>query len=149
MSKRTLTSADLDEPSRVLNNLINDYIEGYLDDYTFLLRAVVVAIDHEGGKLEGPEPGSNGRKDTTPNPRNSIKARVISKALDKNTEVEDLPVFWPMFSHDIMPVKEGEHVYVVFEDSTEKTHGLWLSRIPMHLTRAPVKVARWVMKAGC
>jgi hypothetical protein len=121
---------DLDDPSRVLSNLINDYIEGYLDDYTFLFRAVVVAIDYEGGKLEGPEPGDNGRKDTTPNPKGSIKARVISKAMDKNTEVEDLPVFWPMFPHDVMPIKEGEHVYVVFEDATEKTHGLWLSRIP-------------------
>lgn len=29
-----------------------------------------------------------------------------------------------------MPIKEGEHVYVIFEDNGRKTHGLWLTRAP-------------------
>lgn len=31
-----------------------------------------------------------------------------------------------------MPIKEGEHVYVVFEDNITKSHGLWVTRIPEH-----------------
>jgi hypothetical protein len=48
--------------------------------------------------------------------------------MHKYTGDEDLPVFWPFFSHDSMPVKEGEFVYVIFEDA-ERTHGLWMTRI--------------------
>lgn len=29
-----------------------------------------------------------------------------------------------------MPIKEGEHAYVVFEDNINKNHGLWITRIP-------------------
>jgi hypothetical protein len=29
-----------------------------------------------------------------------------------------------------MPIKEGEHAYVIFEDNSNRTHGLWLTRIP-------------------
>lgn len=29
-----------------------------------------------------------------------------------------------------MPIKEGEHVYVLFEDTANKDHGLWVTRIP-------------------
>lgn len=43
---------------------------------------------------------------------------------------KELPVFWPVFSHDLMPIKEGEHAYVFFEDNNNKTHGLWLTRAP-------------------
>jgi len=48
--------------------------------------------------------------------------------MDKNTADEDLGVFWPMFPHDVLPLKEGEHVYVIFEDP-ENSHGLWVTRI--------------------
>jgi hypothetical protein len=43
---------------------------------------------------------------------------------------KDLPVFWPFFPYDLMPIKEGEHAYVVFEDNNNRTHGLWLTRAP-------------------
>jgi len=85
-----------------------------------LYRASVVKIDQVGGVLDP----------TPPNPKNSIQARVITNARDKDLEDDELPVFWPLFPHDIMPVKPGEHVYVIFEDAAEKTHGLWLCRIP-------------------
>lgn len=43
---------------------------------------------------------------------------------------KDLPVFWPLFPHDLMPIKEGEHAYVLFEDNNNRTHGLWITRAP-------------------
>jgi hypothetical protein len=114
-------------PDRVLSNLLKDYVEGNLDDYAVLFRAAVVAVDHVGGKLAGP---NTSFPNEPPNPRNSIRARIITNGLDRDTEEDRLTVFWPLFPHDIMPVKEGEHVYVIFEDNNEKTHGLWIARIP-------------------
>ena len=111
---------DLMDPSRILNELLKDYVSGKFNTEDVLHRAVVVAVDHVGGQLEA----------TPPNPQNSIKARVISNFRDKDLADSDLAVYWPVFSHDIMPLKEGEHVYVLWEDMIEKTHGLWLTRIP-------------------
>src|SRR5690606_22447908 len=51
-------------------------------------------------------------------------------ARDKDLSTEELPVFWPLLPHDIMPVKESEHIYVLYEDANNKSHGLWLARIP-------------------
>jgi hypothetical protein len=83
----------------------------------------VVQIDTIGGQLSGP---NTNKPNDFPNPPNSIKARIISK--DKNKSTDDLTVFWPMFSHDVMPLKEGEHAYVLFENPNEESRGLWLSR---------------------
>lgn len=121
-SRRPIRSYEITNPERILNNLLRDYVDGKFDDYGFLFRASVVKIDHQGGALE---------KDPKypPNPRNSIQARVITNDRDKDLTDEELPVYWPLFTHDVMPLKEGEHVYVIFENNNDKTHGLWLGRI--------------------
>lgn len=118
-SRRPLRYKEVINPERILANLLRDYVDGNLDDYTFLYRASVVAIDQVGGAFET----------TPPNPKNSIRARVITNARDGNLADDNLPVFYPLFPHDTLPVKEGEHIYVIFEDANEKTHGIWLCRI--------------------
>lgn len=120
MARRPLNVSD---PEQILENLINDYIEGKLDDSVVLYRALVVEIDHVGGVLE---------EEPVPNPRNSIRARIITNSIDSHVKKEKLGVYWPMFPFDVMPLKEGEHVYVFFENSQELDHGLWLTRIPEH-----------------
>lgn len=98
---------------------LRDLQEGKIGNNSFLYRAVVVEIDHVGGKLE---------EIPTKNPKNSIRARIISEPSPHSfLENEDLPVFWPLFPFDIFPVKENEEVYVIFDG---KDHGLWISRIP-------------------
>jgi hypothetical protein len=96
-----------------------DYVENKLGNEPFLYRAVVVDIDQAGGILEK----------NPPNPKNSIKARIITDGMDSFLGDEDLNIFWPFFPHDVMPLKQGEHCYVIFEDMY-KRHGLWLTRIP-------------------
>jgi len=110
----------------------------------FLHRALVIGVDVDGGKLENPT--ANGtvshkvgdKKFDVParsgpeNPPNSIKARIISDGADKFSLDDDLRVFWPFFPENIsVPIKPGEHVYVMFEDS-EKLHGLWITKVPGH-----------------
>jgi hypothetical protein len=112
MARSPITSQDILNPSRILDNMINDYIAGNLDGNNFVYRVSVVKIDMEGGKLET----------DPPNPRNSIRGRVISSGYNRGTPEEELPVFWPAFPFDVMPVKEGEEVYVFFEDSIFKNH---------------------------
>jgi len=121
MARKPIRPKDIQNPERILSNLINDYVEGNLDGTVVLYKAYVVAVDYDGGKLE---------EYPLPNPRNSIKARIITGGLDKYIPDENLPVFWPIFSHDVMPIKETEYVYVLFEDTIEQTHGLWFCRIP-------------------
>jgi len=110
----------------------------------FLFRAEVLAVDTEGGNLENPTSNGsiehviNGNKVKIDaklgpnNPANSIKARVLTDGLDKFSNDENLKVFWPFFPESVsISVKPGEHVYVVFEDSSQ-THGLWLTKVPGH-----------------
>jgi hypothetical protein len=114
------------------------------ENVRFLYRATVLAVDVLGGKLENPTAvgsvsHSYNNKSVTflskigpENPRNSIKARVLTDSLDGVTADEDLKIFWPLFPEHIMvPIKPGEHVYVIFED-TNFQHGLWLCKIPGH-----------------
>lgn len=109
-----------------------------------LYRAVVVGVDTEGGKLENPSGTGqithnfNGNTFDCParhgpeNPPNSVKARLITDGLDRFVTDEDLRVFWPFFPETSMvPIKPGEHVYVMFEDP-QKIHGLWLSKVSGH-----------------
>lgn len=104
----------------------------------------MIGVDVEGGKLENPEAAGgvshdfDGKKFDVParigpeNPANSVKARVISDGHDKFVKDENLKVFWPFFPENIsVPIKPGEHVYVIFEDS-QMQHGLWISKIPGH-----------------
>ena len=105
-------------------------------------RAVVVAIDHEGGRLQndgGDGSVSDGNGKTfraligPENPRGSVKARVLTDGLDRLLSDDDLRVFWPMFPQDqfSIPISPGEHVYVIFEDEGFD-HGLWISRVSGH-----------------
>ncbi len=109
-------------------------------------KAVVLAVDLEGGKLQNPDGAGSVRvslRDGSEksyksmvgpnNPRGSIKARVLSDGLDRLLADDDLRVFWPMFPQDLSgtPATPGEHVYVIFDgDGTE--HGLWISRVAGH-----------------
>jgi hypothetical protein len=120
--RRSIQEDQIASPESILYRMIQDYVEGALDSNRVLFRATVVAIDHVGGQFEI-EP---------PNPRNSIQARVNTARRNATTLDDDLPIFWPMFPHIQSPVKESEHVYVIFEDDA-KQHGLWLSRIPQRL----------------
>jgi hypothetical protein len=117
---RSIRDDDLSNPDRLLSNLINDYVEGELDREPPIQRAVVLGIDHVGGQFSDDE--------DAPNPKNSIRARLLDGSSEIEEE-EDLPVFWPLFPYDIMPIKESEHVFVMFEDP-EKRSGIWISRIP-------------------
>lgn len=110
----------------------------------FLFRAIVVAVDVEGGLLENPKgegslthefneksfqvPANIG----PPNPANSVKARIISGGKDQFTHDDRLRVFWPFFpEHIAVPIKPGEYAYVMFEDENEE-HGLWVNKVPGH-----------------
>lgn len=114
------------------------------DATTFLYRALVLAVDVEGGLLENPSASGkvthdiNGKQFDVAarlgpkNPQNSIKARILTDGFDKFANDDNLRVFWPFFPENIsLPIKPGEHVYVIFEDSQQQ-HGLWISKIPGH-----------------
>jgi hypothetical protein len=118
---------DIEFPERLSSGMLRDYLAGHFEPRPVIMKAVVLKIDHEGGKLAGS--GAEARKEEPPNPRGSILGRVISSASDLTTPDDLLPVFWPFFPYDVMPVKEGEHIYVLFED-VEQRHGMWLTRIP-------------------
>lgn len=107
-------------------------------------RAVVEAVDVKGGKLENPQGAGSvkhkmGKKEIEfnasigpTNPKNSVKARIISEGFDQFFDDDSLRVFWPMFpENDSIPVKPGEHIYVTFEDSNFE-HGLWLGKVSGH-----------------
>lgn len=121
----------------------------------FMFKALVVAMDTQGGKLETPDgvpeggalwqrvqypngktdeyqvAGDDGKVNVGPrNPKNSVKARIISNGVDDFVDDDDLRVYWPLFPGVDNP-SAGEVVYVVFEDET-MTHGLWLSRAPLN-----------------
>lgn len=127
------------------------------DEYAqFLFKALVVAMDTQGGKLEMPDgrpadgqalvqrvqypngkvdeytvADENGSVNVGPrNPKNSVKARIISNGIDEFTDDNDLRVYWPLFPGVDNPAA-GEVVYVVFEDET-MNHGLWLCRAPLN-----------------
>lgn len=107
-------------------------------------RALVVAVDVVGGRLENPGGDGklthviNGKSVDVPatvgplNPMNSVKARVLTDGGDQFTTDNRLRVFWPFFpEHVSIPIKPGEHVYVLFEDE-DFQHGLWFSKVSGH-----------------
>ena len=124
----------------------------------FMFRALVIAVDTKGGKLESPNAKPQEKsgdkwvdsevemeqevRDSTgvivkysitptrgpTNPPNSIKARIMSSNMDQFTSDDDLRCYWPMFP-GISNVTAGEMAYVVFEDETF-THGLWIAKVP-------------------
>ena len=120
------------------------------DEYVpFMYRALVIAIDTEGGKLETPDGEPEGGKlvqqvrapagnlvaqyDIAPtrgprNPKNAVRARIVTDNVDQFIDDDNLRTYWPMFPGVSNPTA-GELVYVVFEDE-QLTHGLWLCRVP-------------------
>lgn len=117
---RRINPEDLKDPSLISSKLYRDYIDGNFWQYPSRVRAVVVDIDYTGGQFEQ-EP---------PNPRCSIKARIITLGMDSYLDDEDLTIFWPADSHNIPPVKRGEHVFVSFEDYDNLEDGYWHCRAP-------------------
>lgn len=139
----------LRRPELYLHELLNKYAKGQLLETSngpkVLFRATVICVDPIGGMLSN-ETGSgevsiklaSGKTETTKatvgpkNPKNSIKARIITKGLDRFIPDRGLRIFWPMFQeHMSIPVVPGEHVYVAFEDENFE-HGLWFSRVSGH-----------------
>ena len=114
------------------------------DNVAFLHRALVIAVDLDGGKLENPTGAGetsnviDGKTITVKatvgpvNPPNSVKARVMTDGFDQFTGDAGLRVFWPFFpEHISLPIKPGEHTYVIFE-GTGYEHGLWVTKVPGH-----------------
>jgi len=129
--------------------MLNRHARGDHLDKRHLWRAVVLAVDLEGGRLENIDgnggltvTGKDGRSRTFParvgqnNPKGSIKARILTDGYDRLLNDEDVRVFWPMTPYDQLgvPVSPGEHVYVTFEDPIEGSmeHGMWTSRVSGH-----------------
>lgn len=104
-------------------------------------RALVVAVDVQGGKLQNPggtgtlthlinnRPAQIKAIDGPPNPRNSIKARIITDGYDQFIDDDSLRVFYPMM--ESASIKPGEHALVMFEGSGGDS-GWWFARVPGH-----------------
>ena len=103
-------------PELVLAELIRKSARGD-DRERHYRRAVVIAVDLEGGLLQnGTGAGSvvvrdrDGKSRTYPaipgveNPRGSVKARILTDGFDRLLADEDLRVFWPMFPQDQLGV---------------------------------------------
>lgn len=114
-----------------------------------IMRALVVAVDTAGGKLEtengSPLSGSLSQTVTDQsgklasytliptigpnNPPNSIRARVIGNERDSYRPDDLLKCYWPSAQGVEIP-SPGEVVYVVFEDP-KLTHGMWIGKVPV------------------
>lgn len=146
MSQRPQYRERFRSPELFLSELLKKGAQGKFherdENVPFLYRASVSAVDVLGGQLENPS--GNGSvvhtidgKDMSfsanvgpVNPRNSVKARIISDGFDQFIADDRLCVFWPFFpEHVSVPVKPGEHVYVMFEDA-DFQHGLWITKVP-------------------
>lgn len=135
-------------PELFLSELIRQSSQGDIpgrgENPSLFYRATVVAVDVVGGLLENPDGEGKvshsieGKSvevsaNVGPlNPRNSIKARIITDGLDQFTADDRLRVFWPFFpEHFSIPIKPGEHAYVFFEDQAME-HGLWIGKVSGH-----------------
>ncbi len=137
-------------PELVLGELLRSYAEGELTrSGKVLYRAVVLAVDEEGGRLSSPHVSTAAEEvqgvgvDGHPrsyapvvgavNPRGSVKALVIDGARDSFYDEASARVLWPLFPSDqlSLPICAGEHVYSLFEDGAGE-HGLWLCRVSGH-----------------
>lgn len=139
------------KPEALLYELIRKYAAGEISENTVaptvFYRALVLAVDTVGGQLECERPNSNnfvehlmpdGQKQKfeaivgPKNPVNSIKARILTDGLDQFYGDSKVSVFWPMMQeHNLLPIKPGEHVYVIFEDPN-KVHGMWFGKVAGH-----------------
>lgn len=132
-------------PETILADLLREHARGKPADRT-VRRALVLAIDHEGGVLQNPDgageyesvwPGQKSQKLKAivgpANPRGAIKARILTDGHDRLRDDSDTRVYWPMFPPDQMgiPVVPGEHVFIMFEGEG-LDNGFWLTRVPGH-----------------
>lgn len=127
----------------------------------FMFRALVIAVDPFGGKLETPDgQAEDGKLDQRVtdqegnvlgvyqvdptrgprNPKNSLRARILSSNMDQFVDDDSLRTYWPLFPGLSNP-SVGELVYVVFEDE-ETLHGLWVAPVP---TSDPNETANHVL----
>lgn len=136
-------------PEMFLSELITLAAEGQLQtsrsNPQVFFRAVVLAVDSVGGRLENPDgDGSvrlqvDGQQRTRrasvgpANPVGSFVGRLITDGIDRFLSDDDLRVFWPFFptDHLTVPVKVEEHALVVFEGQSFE-RGLWVCRAPGH-----------------
>lgn len=149
MSFDGFTRTKIQRPEILFNEFIRKGAQGAFrerdENVPVIFRALVIAVDVEGGKLENPDGSGqlshdvDGKKYDVParigpkNPPNSIKARLLTDGLDKFVTDDNLRVFWPFFPENVsIPVKPGEHVYVMFEDEGY-LHGLWVSKVAGHV----------------
>jgi hypothetical protein len=143
-----LTADKIRRPDLLFKEILRKGAQGLYSEIDenpqVFMRALVLAVDVDGGKLENPDGrGSishelSGRKIEfnarigPENPPGSIKARVITEGYDKFSDDDEAKIFWPLFPETLsIPVKPGEHVYVVFEDVSMQ-HGLWISKVAGH-----------------
>jgi len=146
-------------PSISLNEVIKKGAGGvYVEKGDFtptIFRALVIAVDSEGARLEnrsgtliGGTPltqkviDANGstlaQYDISPtvgpdNPRNSVRARVITDNVDLFIGDDDLRTYWPLLPNVQLP-SPGEVIYVTYEDA-DRLHGLWIAKAPMPIDR--------------
>lgn len=117
------TQEDLLNPERIIYRLIKDYSDGRLDKDRVLYRALIEEVDTVGGQLEA----------QPPNPPGSVRARIYTNGLDATTPSFALNIFHPFLPFNAMPpVSPGEHVYVMFEDPSMRSNGLWTGIIPAY-----------------
>ena len=152
------------KPELFLSELLRKSAQGRLserdDNSRVFYRAVVVAVDVNGGRLENS--GGDGKLTHViggkaidvpatvgpPNPRNSVKARIVTEGFDQFISDSRLRVFWPFFDeHVSIPIKPGEHVYVLFEDEGFQ-HGLWFSKVSGHENTNQFQGEKSYLKAG-
>ena len=148
MSSRKFGYDAFFHPERFLAEIIRKGAQGRyveVDQHPQIYyRATVLAVDVFGGRLENPDASGgidhviDGKKVTVnarhgpENPKNSLKARVLTNGLDQFVDDASLKVYWPLFpEHVSVPIKPGEHVYVTFEDIKSR-HGLWVNKVPGH-----------------
>lgn len=149
MSNRYQTREKFRRPELILGDLLKSAAKGHLLDQEtnvpFLFRAIVLAVDTVGGQLENATgTGTVSVKEKTgsvvsykatvgpKNPKNSIKAKIISDGFDQFFSKDEIRTFWPFFGdHLSFPIKQHEHVYVFFEDK-DFEHGLWLTKVSGH-----------------
>jgi hypothetical protein len=136
-------------PEQFLSEVLRKSAQGSFreksENVPVLYRALVVAVDVEGGLLENPAGSGNISHEINgktidvsanvgpKNPRNSIKARLITDGLDQFVTDDELRVFWPLMpDHIAVPIKPGEYAYVMFEDE-QMDHGLWIGKVSGHI----------------
>ncbi len=130
--------------SDLLHKSVREEIADKNTNPSIFKQALVLVVDVQGGKLQNPDAqGSviqtiNGRKVEVKaskgpkNPKNSIKARILTDGGDSLVGDEDLTIFYPMMPENFTPpIKPGEHALVFFTDS-DNSNGLWVSKYPGH-----------------